>query len=257
MAFPFFPESHPSMTVENYAYMRQLLQHQTALRDDRQEAAEHAGQRPSSSSTLRRSSEQSSLQLQRSGSGYGVQRARHPSKLARIFIPAKVRKSKSVEDRRGWNDDRYTGGASCILPPFSSATTSTAARPSTSTTTTISTTTTSAADPAKHIFRLYSALLTNPFSLEFELNPLLLNINHPLLSKQHTRWRHLRVLDLGGIEGSMLTPLPDTPLCYKPLLILGETTRLVHTDDRWSTLCCRMSAHTTAAIDKLFAVFAL
>ncbi|GFF56925.1 hypothetical protein IFM58399_10430 [Aspergillus lentulus] len=257
MAFPFFPESHPSMTVENYAYMRQLLQHQTALHDDRQEAAEHAGQRPPSSSTRRRSSELSSLRLQRSGSGYGVQRARHPSKLARIFIPAKVQKSKSVEDRRGWNDDRYTGGASCILPPFSSATTSTATRPSTSTTTTISTTTTSAADPAKHIFRLYSALLTNPFSLEFELNPLLLNINHPLLSKQHTRWRHLRVLDLGGIEGSMLTPLPDTPLCYKPLLILGETTRLVHTDDRWSTLCCRMSAHTTAAIDKLFAVFAL
>jgi hypothetical protein len=206
MAFPFFPECHPSMTVENYAYIRQLWQQQTALHEDRQGAAEPAGQRPSSSAG-RASSEQSSRRLQRSGSGSGVQGGRCPPRIAQIFNPAKLRKSKSVEYRRASDDGRYTGDASCISPPFSSPPTSTATRPGTSTAATIYTTTTSAIDPAKHIFRLYSAILTNPFSPEFELNPLLLNINHPLLSKHHTRRRSLRVLDLGGIEGSMLASL--------------------------------------------------
>ncbi|KAL2829336.1 hypothetical protein BJY01DRAFT_255061 [Aspergillus pseudoustus] len=217
MAFPFFPESHPSMTVENYTYMRQLWQHQTAIHDGSEDAVEPAGQRPSSSSAGRPSSEQLSLRLRRSGSGSGVQGGRRPSKLARIFIPPKLRRSKSVEDRRDSNDDRYTGDVPCISPPFSSPTTSTATRPGTSTATTISTTTTTAADPARHIFRLYSALLTNPFSLDFELNPLLLNINHPLLSKHHTRRRNLKVLDLGGVEGSVYTRtiagLPYVAVC--------------------------------------------
>lgn len=67
-------------------------------------------------------------------------------------------------------------------------------------------TTTPTPDPAKHIFRLYSALLTNLFSPRFELNPLLFNITQPLLSKHRSRRRNLRVLDMGGIESSKFIP---------------------------------------------------
>lgn len=119
-----------------------------------------------------------------------------------------------------------------------------ATRPATSTAVTTSTrTTTPTADPAKHIFRLYSILLTNPFSPRFELNPLLLNITQPLLSKHDSRRRNLRVLDLGGIEGSRFIPR----LASFVLLLISKKNRRVHTDTRYSTTHCNMPAPTTAA----------
>ncbi|KAH8696593.1 hypothetical protein BGW36DRAFT_428594 [Talaromyces proteolyticus] len=82
--------------------MRQLWQHQAALHEDRHEAAAQEAQRPSPSSGTRPSYEQATLQLQQNGTGYGDS---GPSKLARIFIPAKLRRAKSVEDQRGSGDD--------------------------------------------------------------------------------------------------------------------------------------------------------
>ncbi|KAL2827992.1 hypothetical protein BDW59DRAFT_159950 [Aspergillus cavernicola] len=213
------------MSVENYAYMRQLWQHQRKLQD--QEMAEHIGHiRPqSSSSTGRPSSEQSSLQLQRSGSGSETQEDRRPPtkrRLARIFFPARRRRTKSLEGRvadlslsncSGTNDDHISDKTSYISPPAGS-------KQQIAPLHSLSSSQHTAPidpDPAKHIFRLCSGLVTNPFSPCFELNPLLLNITHPLLSNPHRRRRHLRVLDLGGIEDSVYTntiaTLPHAAVC--------------------------------------------
>ncbi|KAJ5891506.1 uncharacterized protein N7473_007734 [Penicillium subrubescens] len=216
MAFPFFPESHRALSLENYIYMRQRCERRRAVHKHEQKDAEHIEQITSSSSAERSSFEQASLQLQRSGSGSGSQGDRHPSRLARILIPARLRRTRSLENRNGPNDnDCHSDHVLCISP------TSTATRLATSTGVSPSTrTTTPTTDPAKHIFRLYSARLTNPFSPHFELNPLLLNITQPLLSKHHSRRRNLRVLDLGGIEGTsfMLLLTPKTTGVYTQTL---------------------------------------
>ncbi|KAL3458910.1 hypothetical protein BJX64DRAFT_291690 [Aspergillus heterothallicus] len=192
------------MSVQNYAYMRHLWQHQRALQEAGPETIEHIEQIPTSSSAGRPSSDHTSLRLHRSHSGSGSQVERRPSRLARIFIPARLRRAKSFE-----NDDPP------FLPPA-------VTRPGTSTATTASTTSSSTADPAKHIFRLYSAHLTNPFSPGFELNPLLLNITHPLLSTHRPKRRNRRVLDLGGIEGSMPLDQPQEQ-CLRLLIQILQT----------------------------------
>ncbi|KAJ0415052.1 hypothetical protein BJY00DRAFT_318246 [Aspergillus carlsbadensis] len=187
MAFPFFPESHPAMSVENYAYMRRLYQTQQPhqIQPQLQQDQQSTSRPQSSSSTSDRSSPRSS------GPPLLTRR-----RLARIFIPAKLRRTKSNEGpvtdqppdassdikdnsllSRCTNDDRHTAPTSD--PGISSPTTH-------------------EFDPASRIFRSCAQLLTNPFSRGFELNPLLLNVAHPLLSGRYPTNQRCRVLDLGG-----------------------------------------------------------
>lgn len=107
--------------------MRQLCKRRRALHEHEHKNAEHIELITSSSSAERSSSEQASLRLQRSESGSGLQGDRRRSRLTRIFIPARLRKTKSLENRSGPNDDdRHSDHPLCISP------TSKATRPATS-----------------------------------------------------------------------------------------------------------------------------
>lgn len=239
------------MSVENYAYMRRLWEHRRALYEHGQETTEHIEEISPSQSAGRPSSEQANLPLQRSESGSATQGDERPLRLARTFVPARLRETKSLVYQSSSNNDPHSDHAPRILPSFFSPPTTIATRQGISEPITTSTTTTG--DPAKYIFQSYSALLTNTLSLVFELNPLL-NITHPLLSKHHSRRGQLRILDLGGIEGSMLTTSPSL-LCIRCSCLFWKN-RCVHTGDRYSTKGCSMPAHTTTAIRQISALFA-
>ncbi|KAL3486615.1 hypothetical protein BJX62DRAFT_241845 [Aspergillus germanicus] len=187
MAFPYVPASPLTMRTENYAHLRQVWELQEGLLELKQDAPEDMEHETSSSGASLGSWSES-----------GSQGRTQQSKLARIFIPPRFQKTKALKHRSGPdNDDHHNNHSPCISPPSLTSPTSTD---------TASTTASSVADPAKHIFRSCANLLANPFSPHFELNPLLLNIPHPLLSEPHPGNRNLRVLDFGGIEDSMLTP---------------------------------------------------
>ncbi|KAL3447750.1 hypothetical protein BJX65DRAFT_307807 [Aspergillus insuetus] len=188
MAFPFFPESHPAMSVENYAYMRRLYQTQPQPRPQQDQQSDSRPQ--SSSSTSDRSS------LRSSGPPRLTRR-----RLARIFIPAKLRRSKSNEGPVA-DQEPSAGGVikdNSLLSRCTSDDHHNAPTPDPS----ISSPTTHEFDPASRIFRSCAQLLTNPFSRSFELNPLLLNVAHPLLSGRDRTSHRCRVLDLGGNADSV------------------------------------------------------
>ncbi|KAJ0415393.1 hypothetical protein BJY00DRAFT_317819 [Aspergillus carlsbadensis] len=195
MAFPFFPESHPAMSVENYAYMRRLYQSQ------QQHYHEHDHQqsdsRPQSSHST---SDQSSL-------GSSDPPLLSGRRLVRIFVPAKLRRTRSNEGPdAGRNDNKDL--SRCITDHGHNG-----PRPDPSETHhPLSSPSTDQFDPASRDFRSCAQLLTNPFSRGFELNPLLLNVAHPLLSGRHRSGHRCRVLDLGGIADSVysnaVTSLP-------------------------------------------------
>jgi hypothetical protein len=235
MAFPFFPETRPAMTVENFAYMRkqQQQQHQRRL----QKLAE--GRQTSQSSEKESSSQQTSIDL----GARQVDRPPLPKIGLQIFIPAKLRRIKSVENpnvdilnditSRPSTSYRHNPSSSNVpirtphaetiyddtdIAPSSSYTsyTSTGSYQQSSSSVTSafppryspSNQLSSGSDlyPSTHMFRSCSRLLTNPFSRGFELNPMLLNIPHPLLSGPRQSKRRLRFLDLGGNEDSRSYP---------------------------------------------------
>lgn len=244
MTFPFFPLSHPAMTVENFTYMRQLQQQQQHQRRA-QRLAEGWGTgetmnqlRPRSPSSGKgSSSQQTTIDL----GAEQVDRRPPPKRgLGRIFIPAKLRRIKSVEhpiadvlndiiSRPSTSDGHDSSSNFSIKTPHavtiyddtdiassSPCTSSRSYQQSSSSTTSRSfpphyspsfqLSSPSELYPSTRMFRSCSRLLTNPFSRRFELNPMLLNIPHPLLSRPRQRRRHLRVLDLGGNEDSRSFP---------------------------------------------------
>jgi hypothetical protein len=243
MTFPFFPESHPAMTVENFTYMRQLQQQQQHQRRP-QKLAEGWGTGETMNPLRPQSppSEQGSSSQQTTIDSGARQSDRRPLPkigLGRIFIPAKLRRIKSVENpvadvlnditsRPSTSDGRDSSNFSIKTPhavtiyddtdiASSSPCTSTRSYQQSSSSTTSrsfspryspSFQLSSQSDlyPSTRMFRSCSRLLTNPFSRRFELNPMLLNIPHPLLSRPRQRRRHLRVLDLGGNEDSRSFP---------------------------------------------------
>jgi hypothetical protein len=200
----------------------------------------------SSSSEKESSSQQMTIDL---GTRQADRRPLLRGGLGRIFIPAKLRRIKSVEgpiadelnditSRPSTSDGHDSSSNVSIKTPHavtiygdtdiasSSSYTSTGSCQQNSSTTTSrsfspryspSFQLSSQSDlyPSTRMFRLCSRLLTNPFSRRFELNPLLLNIYHPLLSRPRQRRRHLRVLDLGGNEDSMSYPniMSNVPSC--------------------------------------------
>lgn len=235
MAFPFFPESHPAMTVENFTYMRQQQQQQQHQRR-LQKLAE--SRQTSQSSEKESSSQQTSIDL----GATQANRPPLPKRGLQIFIPAKLRRTKSVEnpnvdilnditsrpstsyrhdhdpsssnnvpiktphaetiydDTDIVSSSSYTSYTSTGSYQQSSLSVTSAFPPRYSPSNQLS----SESDlyPSTRMFRSCSRLLTNPFSRGFELNPMLLNIPHPLLSRPRQRKRRLRVLDLGGNEDS-------------------------------------------------------
>lgn len=233
MAFPFFPESHPAMTVENFTYMRQQQQQQHQRR--LQKLAE--GWQTSPSCEKESSSQQTTIDL----GARQVDRPRLPKRGLQIFIPAKLRRITSVEnanadilnditsrpstsnghDASSSNVSMNTAYTETIYDDTniasSSSVTSTGSYQQSSSSTTsrsfpprysraLQLSSQPDLYPSTRMFRSCSRLLTNPFSRGFELNPMLLNIPHPLLSSPRQRKRHLRVLDLGGNEGSRSYP---------------------------------------------------
>lgn len=232
MAFPFFPESHPAMTVENFTYMRQQQQQQHQRR--LQKLAE--GRHTSQSSEKDSPSQQTTIDL----SARQADRPPLPKRGLQIFIPAKLRRIKSVENSNGdilnditsrpstsYRHDPSSSNIPVKTPPAETIYDDTDIASSASYTSTgsyqqSSSSVTSAFPPrsspskqlssksdlypSTRIFRSCSRLLTNPFSRGFELNPMLLNIPHPLLSRPRQRKSRLRVLDLGGNEDSRSYP---------------------------------------------------
>ena len=126
MAFPFFPESHPTMSVENYAYMRQLWQHQRALHNREQNTPERMEEVPSSSAE-RRSSGCASRRLPRRGSG--SESDKRPARLGRIFTRARHQTTTSREERSSSDPDRESDQATGTSTPFSVPSSVTALRP--------------------------------------------------------------------------------------------------------------------------------
>ncbi|KAF9885309.1 hypothetical protein FE257_013026 [Aspergillus nanangensis] len=216
MAFPFFTEGHPAMTVEHYAYMQRLWQYQ--LEHQRPSTAETVEHEQSDSSSS--CSDQSSLRSQSPHSPHSPQL---PTKrrLADIFARAKLRRAKSlhgpIPDLRS-NGTNHDGDI--VSPPNAShgckddthITYQRSDFPNRSTSITPH-----YSDPVDQVLSLCASHLTNPFSRQFELNLLLLNVTHPLLSKRHQKGQGRRILDLGGSPESVysktLAALPGAAVC--------------------------------------------
>ncbi|KAH8696585.1 hypothetical protein BGW36DRAFT_428587 [Talaromyces proteolyticus] len=235
------------MSVENFTYLRQLQQHQRQLHattEVRQTKGPLKQLRPQRSSSAERpSSERPKIDL---GARQVDRHSLAKRGLARIFIPAKLRRTKSTEDQNAnltagiishsdtgvghdqssaietlhavtsYNDTSvHSQWADVPSPPISptsdQSSGSSAVSRSFPPLYSLSST---------QMFCLCSKLLTNPFSERFELNPVLLNISHPLLSRPLQRRHCLRVLDLSGNGDSVyshtIATLPYATVCQVP-----------------------------------------